>query len=799
MSKFSLSSNDEKQLAKSIPSSQSFSKYTFIADITVNRVKKIVDGGVSMSEHIITLNKRNLLCNYSPFQYIHILSIDYFSFTTDTSIEIGIDGAFYLIQSTAENILRFARYFTRNYVMINGIIPKTQKINFTIDDKYEIANPGIFLSPSQMFEALYNATCSYLHFTYHHEVTQFVHKLIYQENCIADFSRMPIHLMDNTYSTAIELAPIFDTLKFFPTISGIQIKDVGRPDFFYAIAPMVRESPNLRLISLEACNVSQGCGEFGIALSENPNLHLEYLDISDNPFEDLAPVAAALSRNNGNLWYLDFSNCKMSTYALNIALSSLIENQNLWDIIHLDFRDAKTNSDSIDLILHYLKTIYDNNHSSLRFLSFGKITSRMTEVIRAFCKYTQPIETLYLNDCKFDKDSLNEFFGFVYESKTLQELDVSHSNLTPNEVADLILSISKNKHCSQFIIKLNGLGLNGKNLEPVVSAFAKTVGFNWSEIHMDSNGMKPADVKKLVKACSTMRRLTGLSISCNMKKSQSGCIDAVDAVLNLPYLKKLWIHGNKSCQLGPGLKRVFNRVKGKALVLFDVAFNNIGDEGLYELQRTIEGNQALYELTIDGSYPQSIDTIKAFMTAASKSRFLRRMKFPVEDVFYLVKTLKTKQQRAEMFKEISQRQSLVQDQLLKNQTSRGLHNDLSEQHIPELDEMLDEMTAKVHDRLSIFKVLKHSGALLSIGLPFPNLNQYDDQEKNLKEVQPSKTQEEYGIQDAACYLLEKPDDTYQMHVKAINVRKGLAGETGLEQIDVESENDFYNGDPGIQM
>lgn len=799
MSSFSLSASDERKLVKNVPLHQYNVQFSFAADIIINHSKTFPDGGVTMSEHMITLNKRSLFGGFSAIKYIHILNIDYFNFTTDNIIEIGLSDSFYGIKSTKENILRFVRYFHRNYLLINGIIPTNLKINFSIEESYNIINPGIFLSLSKMFEGLYNANCSLRNCTYCHDVVRFIHKLITQENCIADFSRMPLNLMDNTYSTAIELAPIFDTLKFFPTISGIQIKDVGRPDFFYAIAPYVRESPNLRLISLEACNVSNGCGEFGVALAENPNLHLEYLDISDNPFEDLAPIAAALSQNNGNLWYLDFSNCNMSNYAMTIAMSSLIENQNLWDIIHLDFRGATVKSDSVDLILHYLRTIDQADHHSLRFLSFGKLTTRSDEIIAALTKHTQPIETLYLNGSKFDKNGIDNLLEFISETRTLKELDLSDTNLTPTDISDVITAIAENRNIFDFEIKLNNLGLKGEHLDTVLETFSKYSNCNWTCISLDKNGMKPNDVKKLAKTFMNMRKLTGVSISCNMKKNQSGNVEAIESLLNLPNLKKLWIHGDDKHYIGPALKRVFPKVKSKGLLLFDLAFNHIKDEGLIELQRMIEGNSMLYELTIDGSHPHNIETIKGFMTQAAKSKYLRRMKFPVEDVFYLVKRQSSKEERESVFRDIAIKQNAIQDQLLRNQTLKGLHSDLSEQNIPELDEMLDEMTARCHDRLSIFNTLKHNGALLSIGLPFPNLSEFEDQEKNIQTTEPTKEMQDYGITDAAVWLNEKPDETYQMHVKAINIRKGLAMESGLAKYEPESDNDFFVAESGIMV
>ena len=130
MSSFSLSASDERKLVKNVPLHQYNVQFSFAADIIINHSKTFPDGGVTMSEHMITLNKRSLFGGFSAIKYIHILNIDYFNFTTDNIIEIGLSDSFYGIKSTKENILRFVRYFHRNYPVTytHLTLPTTERV-----------------------------------------------------------------------------------------------------------------------------------------------------------------------------------------------------------------------------------------------------------------------------------------------------------------------------------------------------------------------------------------------------------------------------------------------------------------------------------------------------------------------------------------------------------------------------------------------------------------------------------------------------------------------------------------------
>ena len=765
-----ISESQISSISKFVPLHQYKVQQVFIAEVKQNG-SKYKNCGVAISEHMIILAKRGWIFGYNILNGFNILQIDFFDVREKTSVSFGDDEYTYDITGDEHDIMTFARTFIKNYKMISGIIPPSRQCNILIDDSIGISEFTPRLSPTQMFQTLYNANCAFYNSSYSHEVTQFVHNLITTENCVADFSRMPLHLIDDTYSSTIDLKPVFQTLKFLPTIYGIQMKDVGKPDFFFQISDIVKESPNIRLISLEACNVTEGIPEFAYALTQNKNLHLEYLDISDNPFADLTPLSAALAYNQGDLWYLDFSNCGMSNEAVKVAMTSLITNENLWGIIHLDFRGAVVHDDSVKLIIKYLTVVAEHNSSALKFLSFGSISTRLGDVLHTLTKYPQPIEVFYLNGCTFDQSAIERLIVFLQAAQHLQELDLSDTNLKPAEIALIIKGLARNTHISDVTLHLDDLKLNKGNLKIVLDAFSQTKNFSWSVVSFDSNEMGPKDVEEIVKTFSKIPSFIGLSISDNLKKGKAS-VEAVRSILTLPKLQKLWIRGSEKRYIGVKLSEVISSIKDRGLNLLDISFNHIKDEGMRALMKLIDGNRKLVELMIDGSHPHTPSVLMEFMDLASRSTILRRMKFPAEDVNYLMRRFIPKKDRQAIFTELSYKQRMIQDRLLRNQTMIGLHSDLSEQQIPELDDMLDEMTAESHERICGLNALVHNGSPLAYGLPFPHLKERDNQLENIQQDEDTEMAHEFMIPEVTETCIEQPSETRFMHAKAISIRKG---------------------------
>jgi hypothetical protein len=340
--------------------------------------------------------------------------------------------------------------------------------------------------------------------------------------------------------------------------------------------------------------------------------------------------------------------------------------------------------------------------------------------------------------------------------------------------------MAKNTQLGEITLRLNGLRLSKANLCTVLQAFQETKRFGWSIVTFDSNEMGPNDIHEIVKTFSKIPSLTGLSIGNNLKKGKAS-VEAVRSILELPKISKLWVRGGESRYIGPELSSLLPSVRDRGLTLLDISFNHIKDDGMRELIKLIDGNRKLVELMIDGSHPHSPELLMDFMECASKSSVLRRMKFPAEDVNYLMRRFVPKKERQRVFTELSQKQRAVQDRLLWNQTQLGLHSDLSEQQIPELDDMIDEMTAESHERISGYNALVHNGSTLAYGLPFPHLKESANQEKNLRQDEDDPIYSEFHIPEAGSTCIEQPSETRFMHAKAISIRKGEKFISGIEE------------------
>jgi hypothetical protein len=78
------------------------------------------------------------------------------------------------------------------------------------------------------------------------------------------------------------------------------------------------------------------------------------------------------------------------------------------------------------------------------------------------------------------------------------------------------------------------------------------------------------------------------------------------------------------------------------------------------------------------------------------------------------------------FDRFSALQKFSQDKMQQNQAAIGLHSDLSKKAIPELDELLDQVTLAVHECLNGIKVTQHAGLTSAFGFQYPHLAEADE-------------------------------------------------------------------------
>jgi hypothetical protein len=85
-----------------------------------------------------------------------------------------------------------------------------------------------------------------------------------------------------------------------------------------------------------------------------------------------------------------------------------------------------------------------------------------------------------------------------------------------------------------------------------------------------------------------------------------------------------------------------------------------------------------------------------------------------------------------------------------NQAAKGIACDLSRKGIPKLDDLIDEITLAVHDRLDGIKVNQHGELASAFGLPMPHLDEGDDQEWCAIETSAEAPEgADYGLGNAA--------------------------------------------------
>lgn len=794
---YHLSERERTKIERIVPLHQAKIHLAFRADFTLNG-KKYKEGGIALSEHLIVLTKKSVVGkSLSEVTMIHLLDLESFSTSSDTQCKLSTAEYTLLIVSPA--VLRFARVLIRNYYVITIMFPPDLRFQFKPHDPNAFPPFNPQMSPSQMYQFSYNANCSYYNVTYFHELVQYFHTLVISGNGIADLANLPVHLLEMSMADPIDLRPVFAAMMFCPIVFGVMLNDIARPDIIKAIAPLVVGNMNIQLLSFSNCMAQDGIVELSDAIVKNPNTKVSYWDLSKNPFSDIAPFLSALARIQSPIFYLDLSFTNMSSEATTILFKAIHSNKNLWEIRYLHIEGASFSNEAVNLFAKHLCSLSSADKAVLKSLNVGNIGSKAEILLTALCQYPQPLESLKLVKTSFNKKSHSELIRFLSKSETLRELDVSGTRMSPEMIAAIVATIATNEQITQMSLKMNDLGLHGSKLTTVLDSFERNNLLKWTNLSLDSNGMEVDDLKAFLKKAMRMVNLRGISLGDNFTYKMKTIDKELVSILELPNLESLSLKGGKH-YLKDKFSKLFKELKtNETLRVLDVSYNRIGEKGLEEICDLVETNSSIVEIQIDGSQPKDNHALVQFFDTVSHSNTVHSSIFPTNDVYMLLQTASSNK-RDIMYELFSSKQRNAHAAMQKNQAALGMHSDLSKKQIPELDDVLDNITMAVHERLEGIKINQHTGLAKAFGLPMPHLSEKDDQEQGAVESHAhDNTAKDYDLEGSNITVIEDNnsdlDGLQTLQFNSLCIRRpGALNVNGKRDSTGTFDNDEDNGD-----
>ena len=625
---------------------------------------------------------------------------------------------------TGEPTTRFAQLLYRNYYITFSMNSPDDIVELRTDKLNLFPDITIHASPSQRFQFAYYAMCTANNLPYNHDVVRYIHNLILSRNSIVDVSQLPLELFANgKEEKKNDLVPIFHSLKLMRFVSGICAVNLLRPDVLKAFGKVLAKNNTLKIVHFANCGIEVGMEDLAEAVAKNENVSVVYWDLSYNKLSDMKYFARILENSTSPISLINLNYVTADADATAAIFNACARNENLWSLKYLYVAGLPmADEDVLDRFEGYLKA-RSKGKQPLEIFDVSSQVQSMDRVLQVLNRYTPPIRELCVRASRFDMDATNQLLIFIRESTTLDTLDLSGSNFSPEDVAGIINAIIQNENLTGFTLKLCSLQLNDVNLLPLFRAFlsSKASLAKWKSLAFDSNDMHTDDLKNLLPLFLRMRNLEELSFNYNFDMSMVGIDEQLARLLEINKIKKISLRGCEGHRLQEQLVILLRKIGKRPTIIesLDIAGNHIGDLSMAYLVHILHrSNTVLSTLNIDDNDFRNSDNIKRFVEAMEQNESLISFTFPLTDAQNIVESA-DKDERDIVIRTLSELQINAAERINVNRAKKKKPNDLPFPATEDIQQLISEISRDARHRLKSPELKRHTCVCQEFGLPLP--------------------------------------------------------------------------------
>lgn len=705
---------------------------------------------VAMSCHFVkcfSQDKKKKLTEYASFHISDVLLIANkgTEFTVVQTKETNLT-------ITAPECLRFAQILYRNCILSYNSLPATESVEMrpTYENQFPVID--VQLSPSQKFQFTYFSNCAKQGVPYNHEVVRYFHNLFLSKNSVVDLSQLPLNLA----SSPKDLIPIFDSVNLLKFVGGICCYDMNRPEAISTFSPLFTMGGNVHIIHFEKCGIKTGLNELLETVRKNPQLQVQYWDISNNQIQDITAFPEILSYSQLPVLYLNISNCAVNSQVSQNLFTTMTNNKNFLGIKYLFLGNTQISTpDATKAFDTFIKTITESKETyALESLDLNNSPS-VEFIIDTIIKYSATLKTLKVNGCKFTQHCIDQLLTFIRSSTTLEVIDISGTSLQSEDVASVIQTIANNKNLDNFSLHMNNLKLSSGSFLPLYREFLRSDLSRWKALSFAQNGMSVDDLKDISPLFIRMTNLEELSIASNFSNPLT--IDAVlIKLLRIPSLKKLDV---SNCNLGTHLSPMLEKIPSKQTIeSLDISGNNIGDNGASSICNVLHSSESVKELKLDNNNFTSIESINTVVMAAETNQYITSLNFPVNDAKKIVDGSKEHDKMISIKRLGDMQLSLVQ-RIMANRARLHMPNDLPFPATPDIRRLIKDISREAHSTYKGAALKRHSFTtdVFQLPMPFQNITDLLPDDDGVEEV-PETAMTEYQTPSMFKYYNETNDD-----------------------------------------
>ena len=437
---------------------------------------------------------------------------------------------------TAPECLEFAQLLYRNCILSYNYLTPQESVEVQATIPSQFPQITVELSPSQTFQFAYFAACAEEDIPYNHEVVRYFHNLVLSKNCVLDISQLPLNLNSSTK----DLIPIIASVKSMQFICGICCCEMNRPEALTAFAPLLATGSNIHIVHFEKCGIKQGLNLLLDQIRKNPQLKVQYWNLSNNPIMDLNLLPEILSYSQFPVYYVNLSYCGVMNSTTENLFKVFTSNKNFLELRHLYIAGIQiTNLGARHAFEDYLKATVSQQDQPCKLETLDVSgCSAADYFIDMIIKYHIPLKKLIIKNCQLNQQGIEKLTLLARGTSTIIDWNVSGTNLPPEELATLIMTIAQNGSLNDVSLRINSLGLTSGALLPLYREFLKSPLDKWKAISLANNNMTVDDLNDISPLFVKMTHLEELSIAKNFKSATA--IDRVlHKLLRIPKLKKL--------------------------------------------------------------------------------------------------------------------------------------------------------------------------------------------------------------------------------------------------------------------
>eukprot|EP01091_Cochliopodium_minus_P011813 TRINITY_DN3446_c0_g1_i1.p1 TRINITY_DN3446_c0_g1~~TRINITY_DN3446_c0_g1_i1.p1 ORF type:complete len:961 (-),score=308.32 TRINITY_DN3446_c0_g1_i1:40-2922(-) len=508
--------------------------------------------------------------------------------------------------------------------------------------------PQIEVKPCNNLAEIYLAKSNYYKAPIHYGFLEWIKDQNNKQNTTPNLSYMP---GIESGQSEVHLVSLMTSLASNTFFEAFILYDLPRRDLFSSIALMLRYNNTITKFVASKLGNSSKIGDIGPALTQNKDHQISMFDISYNNISggDFFQIIDCFDNYPHGLTVLNLSNCNLgqksiielfSSFRRNFAMSLTIEE------LILDKNSFGTKGS--EAFATWLQQVQDL--SPLRKLSMKSCGVAMDLIFQNF--KLQQIEFLNISDNSFtEKIGNSEFYKFLRDVGTLQELRISKCGLNGEIAAQIFQCLLANEKINGIIINAskNKIGSGKKQMEVFKNMFKTfTNKKTFDELKLTDNGFSSENLNDVIQ--------TLLSNNYSIKKLEVGddhlykhafpieqsISNITNTSGNLRYfsLRGKYLNVTKFlCLIG----------LNQTLTHLDLRKLKLGDVGISELALNIRKNTVLRYLNVDEN-ETGMNGFYALHDAFEINQTVWHFEYPKKDIQALESSLKTIERRRNLQK-----------------------------------------------------------------------------------------------------------------------------------------------------